>query len=89
MLKDCDKEGRNFFKFFYRERTINYIIIIIIKKLLNLTGQVIKLNRMEIIIERKSEIEWRASWSKFFHVRWIEVNRVSLTKVNRAVDYCG
>ncbi|PBC29407.1 Glutamate-gated chloride channel [Apis cerana cerana] len=27
------------------------------KKLLNLTGQVIKLNRMEIIIERKSEID--------------------------------
>lgn len=25
--------------------------------LLNLTGQVIKLNRMEIIIERKSEID--------------------------------
>lgn len=73
MLKDCDKEGRDFLKFFYRERTINYIIIIIIKKLLNLTGQVIKLNRMEIIIERKSEIDEQVgqSFSTWGESRWI------------------
>lgn len=73
MLKDCDKEGRNLFKFFYRERTINYIIIIIIKKLLNLTGEVIKLNRMEIIIERKSEIDEQVgqSFSTWGESRWI------------------
>lgn len=73
MLKDCDKEGRDFLKFFYRERTINYIIIIIIKKLLNLTGEVIKLNRMEIIIERKSEIDEQVgqSFSTWGESRWI------------------